>query len=1143
VSSFITAGYTPDSSAAAVDANDLSLLKHTGLFSVQLQQPGAEDANQPDAQQAEAADQYQQALDEFRAELADDDDIVRAANDLDDEVIERKYYDIRVPKGHEGGGRFRKLSDRIGHALNEWLSGNGDQHDPLEDFNREQLRLAAKEFGITPRRGASAEELKLALLQDARGRFHGAKSAKAPDAGKPVRFTLKGGGSAPQLSDNPDVKAALGRIPAAGTYREAAEHILAGKQEAGFTADPWGPRTALYADTPLKMARALRTTAATRRRMADAAFKVNPDLPKVRDDRKLAHREADALDALATVVAQIPASQKPSRHRNLDVGVFTEPSGKLSLWEVSDSGERRKRVALADDLAGLESWANEHGEPELAGWAAKKRGGTEAPKAADAPAKASPGEVENAIRAAYRKHGKDGDYVSLAEIRAELGTKYNRADVDAALKRLAVEPDSGANIVPQSNQKALTAADHAAALHIGGQNRHFIHFEDSSPRTGEANVPKAPTRRAPAKDVEAVREQIRKLRDQAETEHTLASMRIGNNPSGSYQANKGEENLANAERLRAEADKLEESIGGPAPKAVAKIHGRDLETLIDEAGLRGKSAAQLKKIADEENVSIPSNVKTVAARQRFIIETLMDHEARRGHDPDRGIRRLQNAVNVLFTPEPAKKATKAVPTAPDVNALRTLDTEARRDALDLRKVDELKALLREQGLPVSGKKRDLVDRLVEHLDGEGTTPAAPASPRTPLAPGGADDLAEEFYRNPKYTEQQILDRLSGLNLAELKKVARATNVALPRGLVKTEAGPVFMPPKKITADELRQHIASTIARDRKLLGVKGLHDAPDLPETKAAPGANAPLRDHLQRYAQSDLMSLASKLDIDLRQPIKRPGPVLTARDLQSSADDPAPFGYRLRTRDELAREIATAAAADHEIQAKVDAHLETLTPLPARTQPTRPGAVRQGKFDNPAVPARAGTSDTPIRWAEGQDPGWDEARTKRARTALRAYGQASFEINESLRGQPVEEPIFPVEQTAAHIAAMDDLMAASRTTAPMEQWRGLRDARGMFGDRLDGDLTGAEWREDAFVSTSSDVRVSQYFATFGGDGMLMRVKVPTGTGAAQVKDVRGEAEALLQRGLKLRIVADHGVQPGWGYRLVDVEVVPADGP
>jgi phage portal protein BeeE len=40
VSNLITSGYEPDSVVAAVDANDFRLLKHTGMFSVQLQAPG-----------------------------------------------------------------------------------------------------------------------------------------------------------------------------------------------------------------------------------------------------------------------------------------------------------------------------------------------------------------------------------------------------------------------------------------------------------------------------------------------------------------------------------------------------------------------------------------------------------------------------------------------------------------------------------------------------------------------------------------------------------------------------------------------------------------------------------------------------------------------------------------------------------------------------------------------------------------------------------------------------------------------------------------------------------------------------------------------------------------------------------------------
>lgn len=42
INSYITAGYEPDSVVKAVEANDLRLLKHSGLYSVQLQKPGTE---------------------------------------------------------------------------------------------------------------------------------------------------------------------------------------------------------------------------------------------------------------------------------------------------------------------------------------------------------------------------------------------------------------------------------------------------------------------------------------------------------------------------------------------------------------------------------------------------------------------------------------------------------------------------------------------------------------------------------------------------------------------------------------------------------------------------------------------------------------------------------------------------------------------------------------------------------------------------------------------------------------------------------------------------------------------------------------------------------------------------------------------
>ncbi|WP_199844194.1 hypothetical protein [Streptomyces sp. RTd22] len=44
IRALLDAGFTPESVVAAVEAEDYTLLVHTGLFSVQLQKPGALDA-------------------------------------------------------------------------------------------------------------------------------------------------------------------------------------------------------------------------------------------------------------------------------------------------------------------------------------------------------------------------------------------------------------------------------------------------------------------------------------------------------------------------------------------------------------------------------------------------------------------------------------------------------------------------------------------------------------------------------------------------------------------------------------------------------------------------------------------------------------------------------------------------------------------------------------------------------------------------------------------------------------------------------------------------------------------------------------------------------------------------------------------
>lgn len=177
-----------------------------------------------------------------------------------------------------------------------------------------------------------------------------------------------------------------------------------------------------------------------------------------------------------------------------------------------------------------------------------------------------------------------------------------------------------------------------------------------------------------------------------------------------------------------------------------------------------------------------------------------------------------------------------------------------------------------------------------------------------------------------------------------------------------------------------------------------------------------------------------------------------------------------------------------------------------------------------------------------------DPPLTRDQQMALEDYGADNYEpINRMLRGGDPEQGIVHAdrETTQAWVDHIDAAMEQSRLTAEVQTWRGMDNARRLFGNRMDGNLTGMEWREDSYASTSTDRDVSHMFATTGEnpDQVLMRIVVPAGVGAVEISGDTGslpESEVLLQRGLTMRIVADNGVVDG--VRQIDVEVVPADG-
>ncbi|MFJ7214523.1 hypothetical protein [Amycolatopsis sp. NPDC098790] len=96
------------------------------------------------------------------------------------------------------------------------------------------------------------------------------------------------------------------------------------------------------------------------------------------------------------------------------------------------------------------------------------------PEAAPTAGETSAGDLEERIRVAYRELVKEPrGWVGLVDLRPKLGAPA--AEVDAVLKKLSSA--GKVHLVPEDNRKALTAADHEAAIRIGGEDNHLLSIE------------------------------------------------------------------------------------------------------------------------------------------------------------------------------------------------------------------------------------------------------------------------------------------------------------------------------------------------------------------------------------------------------------------------------------------------------------------------------------------------------------------------------------------------------------------------------------------------------------------------------------------------------------------------------------------
>ncbi|MDX1874545.1 hypothetical protein SBI67_20690 [Mycolicibacterium sp. 120266] len=83
--------------------------------------------------------------------------------------------------------------------------------------------------------------------------------------------------------------------------------------------------------------------------------------------------------------------------------------------------------------------------------------------------------VDDLVRTAYAKlAARPGAWVGLTSLRHAIGIP--RQDLDAALH--AQYRTGAISLIPEENQKVLTAADREAAVLIGNQPKHLISIED-----------------------------------------------------------------------------------------------------------------------------------------------------------------------------------------------------------------------------------------------------------------------------------------------------------------------------------------------------------------------------------------------------------------------------------------------------------------------------------------------------------------------------------------------------------------------------------------------------------------------------------------------------------------------------------------
>jgi hypothetical protein len=229
-------------------------------------------------------------------------------------------------------------------------------------------------------------------------------------------------------------------------------------------------------------------------------------------------------------------------------------------------------------------------------------------------------------------------------------------------------------------------------------------------------------------------------------------------------------------------------------------------------------------------------------------------------------------------------------------------------------------------------------------------------------------------------------------------------------------------------------------------------------------------------------------------------------------------------------------AEADHELGIKTQ-QATTTSQKPQKIKPVakpRPKSFADRLRD--AATEGEALAAAPIGDGRTDNPASFTSEMKRALS--RYTGSWYQQMNALLRGQAVDSEDRDLAER--YSKDLDNAFANSKLKKEVLTYRGLHNAQRIFGDRLQHDLTGLEWLEEAYVSTTTIEKRTRGFVNSNQiNPLLMRIVVPAGGQAIEASSTFLEAELLLGRGARLRVVQDNGVVNG--IRRLDVEVLLDD--